>query len=300
MFKINNQKYRRAFSLIELSIVILIIGILVAGVTQSSRLVNSYRLIAIRTLTQNSPVITTNNLVAWWEPIMEKSFIEIEASDGAQVSTWIDNSPIWNSNKIDLLQNNPGLRPTYSANGVNGFPSLKFVAGQSMQTASYVPDINGPRFTAFSVTLSYTWYNGHNTILSSRGGGSFAGWVSYSWRAPPGGFYQVLTGAGGGWAANNESTQTIRYNVPEIVTLVYNTNQMMVYQNGVNVSSHINNSFNRNLSSPFGIGTILQGGTNDYGFSGFISEIIIFSRALSNEERIEIDKYLSKKWGIKV
>lgn len=47
--------FKKAFSLIELSIVILIIGILVAGVTQSSRLINAMRIQSIRSLTINSP-----------------------------------------------------------------------------------------------------------------------------------------------------------------------------------------------------------------------------------------------------
>ncbi len=44
---INKNKFslKKAFSLIELSIVILIIGILVAGVTQSSRLVLAMKLL---------------------------------------------------------------------------------------------------------------------------------------------------------------------------------------------------------------------------------------------------------------
>lgn len=48
------NKFNKAFSLIELSIVILIIGILVAGVTSSSRLINQMRLTSARTLTQSS------------------------------------------------------------------------------------------------------------------------------------------------------------------------------------------------------------------------------------------------------
>ncbi|MFM7621060.1 MAG: prepilin-type N-terminal cleavage/methylation domain-containing protein, partial [Alphaproteobacteria bacterium] len=50
------QNLNKAFSLIELSIVILIIGILVAGVTQSSRLVNQFRLTSARNITLSSPL----------------------------------------------------------------------------------------------------------------------------------------------------------------------------------------------------------------------------------------------------
>lgn len=50
------MKFQKAFSLIELSIVILIIGILVAGVTQSSRLVKQIRLASIKSMTLSSPV----------------------------------------------------------------------------------------------------------------------------------------------------------------------------------------------------------------------------------------------------
>jgi prepilin-type N-terminal cleavage/methylation domain-containing protein len=45
------KKLLKAFSLIELSIVILIIGIVVAGVTQSSRLVRQMRLASVKSMT---------------------------------------------------------------------------------------------------------------------------------------------------------------------------------------------------------------------------------------------------------
>ena len=37
----------------------------------------------------------------------------------------------------------------------------------------------------------------------------------------------------------------------------------------------------------------------DY-LEGYISEIIIFDRALKKEERISVQNYLAKKWGIKI
>ncbi len=48
---------KTAFSLIELSIVILIVGIIIAGITQSSRLVELYRISSAKTQTQSSLLI---------------------------------------------------------------------------------------------------------------------------------------------------------------------------------------------------------------------------------------------------
>ncbi|MFM7621329.1 MAG: prepilin-type N-terminal cleavage/methylation domain-containing protein [Alphaproteobacteria bacterium] len=49
--KYQSKNFCKAFSLIELSIVILIIGILVAGVTQSSRLIRQMKLLSAQSIT---------------------------------------------------------------------------------------------------------------------------------------------------------------------------------------------------------------------------------------------------------
>ncbi|MFM7682251.1 MAG: prepilin-type N-terminal cleavage/methylation domain-containing protein, partial [Bacteroidota bacterium] len=56
-----------AFSLIELSIVILIIGILVAGVTQSSRLVAQMRLASAQSVTRSADISSIRDMVFWAE-----------------------------------------------------------------------------------------------------------------------------------------------------------------------------------------------------------------------------------------
>lgn len=52
------MKNKKAFSLIELSIVILIIGIIVAGVTQGLRLINAFRLSSAKSLTNRNRAIS--------------------------------------------------------------------------------------------------------------------------------------------------------------------------------------------------------------------------------------------------
>ncbi len=67
-------KSHKAFSLIELSIVILVIGILIAGVVQGTSMVKKSQLVIARNLTKNSPVSRIKDLAAWYETSLESSF----------------------------------------------------------------------------------------------------------------------------------------------------------------------------------------------------------------------------------
>lgn len=62
---------KQAFSLIELSIVILIIGILVAGVTQSSRLVRQIKLYSAQSITRSSDINSIGEMVFWAETTLK-------------------------------------------------------------------------------------------------------------------------------------------------------------------------------------------------------------------------------------
>lgn len=84
------MKRNSAFSLIELSIVILVIGILIAGITQSSRLVKQVRIRTAQTLTQSSPVNSIKDLAVWFEPTMESSFADSETQNNSTITNWYD------------------------------------------------------------------------------------------------------------------------------------------------------------------------------------------------------------------
>lgn len=77
----------KAFSFIELSIVILVIGVLIAGVSQGGKMITKFKITTAASLTNSSPVHSIKNLVAWYKTTSEKSFIATESDDGQSVST---------------------------------------------------------------------------------------------------------------------------------------------------------------------------------------------------------------------
>lgn len=117
---------KRAFSLIELSIVILIIGVLIAAVGQGIDLLQDARLSAARMLTQSSRVNSLKGLILWLEPTSEASFSSAEAVDAATISSWNDINPQETKKNNATQTGASSLRPTYVEKGINNLPVLRF------------------------------------------------------------------------------------------------------------------------------------------------------------------------------
>ena len=136
------KKHQKAFSLVELSMVILIIGILIAGVSQGIDLYSDFKLASARNLTSGSIVARVPNLSMWWETTMENSFANPKPNDGELINQWNDiNSQ--RAMKINLFNtSNSDSRPTYKASAINNLPALKFSNAQELRSA----DIKGDSF----------------------------------------------------------------------------------------------------------------------------------------------------------
>ena len=135
--------HQKAFSLVELSVVILIIGILISVVSQGVDLLSAYKRTAAQKLTKTSRVSSVGGLVLWYETSLDESFSDSDEVDGVVVSQWGDVNP-QNSIKLnakagqktDSTQityniasggtsaNTSG--PTYVENGINNLPTLRF------------------------------------------------------------------------------------------------------------------------------------------------------------------------------
>jgi prepilin-type N-terminal cleavage/methylation domain-containing protein len=306
---VKKQKAQRlAFSLIELSIVILIIGILIAGVTQASRLVTQSRIKTAQTLTQSSYVSSVRGLLLWLETTMDDSFLASQTEDGTQITQWNDRNP-QSSSKYFALKN-ASSQVTYKISGINGLPTISFdgttgantflnlSTTTSLANVTTIPTTNYS-FTFFAVIQldkTVTLADSNLRIVFMNGSGNTGGW---GYLRDGLGLENKRTIFFSGVAAVHTTTATFTNN-PEVVSSTYvgNNGAIFMYTNGVAETT----------DSPIGaisplVENLYIGADNPTGarpWKGFISELIIFDGALKTADRKEIEKYLGRKYGIKV
>ncbi len=82
------EKSSKAFSLIEVSVVLLIIGIFIAGILIAGNLVRKSRIAAAQSLTRSSPINTIQDSALWLESSVDSNFGDGDTVDGHAISNW--------------------------------------------------------------------------------------------------------------------------------------------------------------------------------------------------------------------
>lgn len=330
----NKNSKKLGFSLIELSIVILIIGILVAGVTQGSRLVGRSRLAAAKSLTQSAPVTGIQGLTMWFDSTSDDSFKTVEAVDGAALSAWYDIQELTNKNTAAIANGAAaaGTAIQYKENIINGLPVVRFSNAASsnyffqLNSGSGIPSLTNSAYTAFYVVrfqpANSTFTTGVWPLLASETTAiSTSSTTSMTFLNATGtaGRFQVCdvnTGTAGTAATGVCSPGTTAgylygTSVPQIITVVNENDTSLPAANNVRSifttggsGSGTNGATTQINSTAVSTGTSITASTLSIGrnatnyFTGDIGEIIVFSRALTVSERRSVECYLGKKWGI--
>lgn len=290
---------KKAFSLIELSIVILIVGIIIAGITQSSNLVYKMRLSSARTQTNSSPVTSIKDLAIWLESTSERSFLNQNSSqnidNGNTVRVWQNIAPT-NIVSSVVSQTTLANQPDYVSNGINGLPSVRFGGTRFMQMNNNFCTRNYTIFVLLKigVTTSNGPFDGWQVLFADAinlANDSVPVVVAGS---------SVLTANGGSsdtslYAANSK---VVTNDSPHIVTVTRNMDdgRRNIWVDGANNASDLNGGAGRVLNANMDMW--IGRSANNSDFPGHIGELIIFDRVLTTEERQSVERYLVKKWNV--
>jgi prepilin-type N-terminal cleavage/methylation domain-containing protein len=294
----NNQN-KLGFSLIELSIVILVIGLLVLGITKGSTIIKKSKITSAQSLTRSSPVASIDALSFWIESTMDNSFEEGQDVDTAlgaagTIDIWNDINPQETSAK-NAIQNTPLHKPRYIQNGINGLPSVNFDGNSDVAA-------NADRLIV-STVKSLGMFNSDHEIF-----------IVYQTRVSDG-IPFLLAGAGavvGHYELHVDNvTGQLRYiSAPTSSSNILGATPLSPHiasarvQNNTNITrvDGVDGTPVTLVSRSIVAGDLLIGvrSNNTLPLEGDIGEIIIFDRALKVSEREDVEKYLSAKWGIKL
>lgn len=285
------MKKRKAFSLIEMSVVILVIGVIIAGVMQATSMVNSSRLSSARSLTTNSRILEISGLVAWYETSLIKSLKPSENLNNSNISEWMDIGPdssVTQKNKL-FKANFTGL--SLQQNGINSIPALKFQANASKISLS---DFNQGSISQSTICAVFRPESVSSAMiyLDSYDAGSSSYSIGIKSNA-------VTFNAG-------NSTETTQ--VPYPASFAANNNYIVcTYITNSYAKAYVNDAIAESGNAAINAGSNPLKGLsigadrfNNSGFKGLISEIIIFNRILQVPERKAVMEYLSKKYKIRV
>ncbi len=292
------MKIKKAFSLIELSIVILIVGIIIAGVTQSSRLVTRFKTSSANSLTDSSPVSGISGLVLWLETTKKESFdssIDPSSSSNNAAINWYDNNP--QSSKVLVTRGGTTNHAVLVENSpINSLPTLRFNGSSSFYTMPPVLSSATSNLTIYCVGMSFDTALVRNTIFGQFN--SATGDTNHFLTLGIGNIIQYDEFNPSGGAATSAAS-TVSSNVPFIVSVVRSNRVPRIYRNGTLLVTGAAETYSG--AEPISAEIGRRGGTiNAHYFNGHIGEVIVFDRALTTEERTAIDSYLSKKWDIKL
>lgn len=289
---------KSAFSLIELSIVLLIIGILIAGVTQSSRLIRQMKLASARSVTESSPVPSIKGLTMWLETTSENAF-NLELEDQAAMSSetvWLDRNP-QTSQKSSAL---PGSGfPIYKDKCINDLPCLYFKA--SATNGLKVKQVMGTMvgvsvFVVFKTSETLPTDSILFTNLADEAAGN--GFFRIKLGSTNGVVYSTFDDTGNALDTDVVVATDLSANTTYLIEVIDSGTKILVHNNLKNsISSTDKNTELKNFN--LGVNVGYRAGEEKY-FDGDIAEIIFFDRGLKEEERNSVQNYLAKKWGIKM
>lgn len=224
-----------------------------------------------------SPVFQNINPVSFSPFDISGLEVWLDADDSSTINFptgWNDKSG--NGNNALVVD----VVPTIASGQINGKDAIEFVYGSNdyLQTAAFASELSQPN-TIF--IIGYTSAVGSINIILD-------GIVSTK--------RHLVAYLGGTNTLRIQSNTSLDFSgtwdIPNILTAIFNSPTSTLYQNSVSLGSGVTGT--QGLTG-LTIGNNYIGSNN---FGGWIGEILVYNSLLSSSERLQVEDYLTVKWGI--
>jgi len=299
-----NKNSKKAFSLVEISIVILIIGLLIAGISKAGDMIFDVGLKSASSLTKGAKVGRMANLALWLETTTNESILEKERYDGTTVSVWRDINP--QSSSKFIFKNSSAAK--YVEKGHNNLPaigaldSVNFFTAHTSETSGTVASFSSNQifssgaFATIFVVLKPKAITGVTTNLISfcpSGGCAGGNEISVSLNATGNVLFTAMSAAAASTAVTSANGYTAKSLI--IVSALKDSLNQRIFVNGTDLASA--GTANTYASTNSFSGTFKVGGAT--GAGGIeVYEVIVFSSPLSTIDRQTVETYLGKKYNV--
>ncbi len=309
------KNYKLGFSLIEISVVVLIIGVLIAAITTGTDLVKRSKLASARNLSSNSSIYGMKDLVLWFEPSLPTSFYA--EGEGEPIEVWSNNSKFYSiGSAVQSSDENPKL-PIYIKDAINHIPAVRFYCESASDCGQHlnIPDVAGLLEETDLTIFILENRNSNNTdvkrsILTSGGNNGL----------------EIYYNNSDQFTVDNKSGEPKTSNVSPVaptlhyLSLFYSSNNEdfkvddnIIIRKGYNyyknkrlpengampsVTTVIQDNDENSRFSTGSMGETIKIGNDTQTYSGNISEILIFSTRLRQEELVDIFDYFEAKYNI--
>ena len=299
------MKNNKAFSMIELSVIVIVIGILLAGIIKGNNLYTKSKLRIAQRLTTDSPIAAMPGLLLWYETTLNKSFAASERRNNASISTWNDIKDVTMHGSANNATHDAvnGEQPLFIDNAFGtGIAGVRFDGTDDYLEFTETNVVNN--FIIFMVIKSSQAHIINSQVLSGDNGTSGEYFLLFPLQKGSDRGFGISAGTNGFSSyehGDNAIYSPLVYNDSSvgsdavIIAFSLKDKQHNLYYNGVHtqgLTSTVNNVY---LSASLG-------GANHISkdWQGDIAEVIAFNRPLKSKERKVVERYLSQKYGIAV
>jgi len=231
-----------------------------------------------------TPLLTAPTLFSGCQLWLDAS--DFKVANGSTISTWVDKSK--NSNNASATGT-----PVFNSKGLNSLPSVSFNGSCSLRgnidvsgtvltcfvVASRVASAHDQRFISISATGELDWNSVTRTTGINNQGGTT---VLSTYRN------SMLIG---------QSYQP--FASPFLACSVYDGVSGHLFVNGYFGNYQASNvSTGTFAASTYCVGNQVTDSGEVITDGGFVSEVIVFNRALTDAKRQSVERYLAKKWAI--